>query len=182
MITLAQQGTSLYTYINVDKYKTKGGQVNASYSIYPQFTVKAGLAETGRYYLLNVSESKIARFAYTTDVTSDLSYKIVKYGVNLSVFYKYTGRTPQFYVNSANQVVEGFISHFHTMDATAMKSFMRNRLNLSVGVNNIFNNKTIEAVAGAAGGSSHGGGSGTMNIGLGRTYFAKLSFVFNSYR
>ena len=181
MITLAQQGTSLYTYINVDKYKTKGGQINVTYAVYPQFTIKAGVAETGRYYLLNASENNVGKFAYTTDLTSDLSYKIVKYDVNFSVFYKYTGRTPQFYVNSDNQVVEGFISSYHTMDATALKSFMHNRLNLSVGVKNIFDNKTIAAVAGG-GGTAHGGGSGSMNIGLGRTYFAKLSFVFNSYR
>jgi outer membrane receptor for ferrienterochelin and colicins len=182
MITLAQQGTSLYTYINVDKYKTKGGQLNASYAVYPRFTIKAGVAETGRYYLLDASENATGKFAYTTDITSDLSYKIVKYDVNFSIFYKHTGRTPQFYVNNNNEVVEGFIADYHTMDATAMKSFLHNRLNLSVGVNNIFNNKTIEAVAGAAGGSAHGGGSGSMNIGLGRTYFTKLSFVFNSYR
>jgi outer membrane receptor for ferrienterochelin and colicins len=182
MITLAQQGTSLYTYINVDKYKTKGGQINATYSIYPQFTIKAGLSETGRYYMLNASENRISKFAYTTDLTSDLSYKIVKSDVIFSVFYKFTGRTPQFYVDKSEQVVEGFISNYHTMDVTSMKSFLHNRLNLSVGINNIFNNKTIEAVAGAAGGSAHGGGSGSMNIGLGRTYFAKLSFVFNSYR
>lgn len=181
MITLAQQGTTLYTYINVDKYKTKGGQINATYAVYPQFTIKAGVAETGRYYLLNVSESNVGKFAYTTDVTSDLTYKIVRYDVNFSVFYKYTGRTPQFYVNSEDQVVEGFISSYHTMDATTMKSFMHNRLNLSVGIKNIFNNKTIAAVAGG-GGTAHGGGSGSMNIGLGRTFFAKLSFVFNSYR
>jgi len=182
MITLAQQGASLYTYINVDKYKTKGGQINATYSIYPQFTIKAGMAETGRFYMLNAKEDKISKFAYTTDVTSDLSYKIVKFDLNFSVFYKYTGRTPQFYVSSKDQVVEGFISDYHTMDATAMKSFLHNRLNLSVGVNNIFNNKTVEAVAGAAGGTAHGGGSGSLNIGLGRTYFTKLSFVFNTYR
>lgn len=183
MITLAQQGSStLYTYINVDKYKTKGAQINTTYAIYPQFTIKAGVAETGRYYLLHASERNISKFAYTTDVTSDLSYKIIKYDVNFSIFYKYTGRTPQFFVKSNNQVVEGFVSSYHTMDATAMKSFIHNRLNLSVGVNNIFNNKTIAAVAGATGGSAHGGGSGPLNIGLGRTYFAKLSFVFNSYR
>lgn len=182
MITLAQQGTTLYTYINVDKYKTKGGQLNATYAIYPQFTIKTGVAETGRYYVLNVSENKTGKFAYTTDLTSDLSYKIVKYDVNFSMFYKYTGRTPQFYVNSDDQTVEGFISSFHTMDVTAMKSFMHNHLNLSVGVKNIFNNKTIAAVAGGGGSAHGGGGSGSMNIGLGRTYFAKLSFVFNSYR
>lgn len=183
MITLAQRGPSLYTYINVDKYKTKGAQINATYAIYPQFTIKAGVAETGRYYLLNASEGNINKFAYTTDVTSDLSYKIVKNDVNFSIFYKFTGRTPQFYVNTDNQVVEGFISSYHTMDATAMKSFMHNRLNLSVGIKNLFNNKTIGSVAGAGGGSAHGGGgSGSLNIGLGRTYFAKLSFIFNSYR
>lgn len=183
MITLAQRGPSLYTYINVDKYKTKGAQINATYAIYPQFIIKAGVAETGRYYLLNASEGNINKFAYTTDVTSDLSYKIVKNDVNFSIFYKFTGRTPQFYVNTDNQVVEGFISSYHTMDATAMKSFMHNRLNLSVGIKNLFNNKTIGSVAGAGGGSAHGGGgSGSLNIGLGRTYFAKLSFIFNSYR
>ncbi|MEI6748690.1 MAG: TonB-dependent receptor [Bacteroidales bacterium] len=182
MITLAQQGKSLYTYINIDKYKTKGGQVNATYSVYPQFTIKAGVAETGRYYMLKTSSNSVGKFAYTTDVTGDLSYKITKYDLNFSVFYKYTGRTPQLYVNGDDQVAKGFIAHYHTMDATAMKSFIRNRLNLSVGINNIFNNKTIEAVGGPAGGAVHGGGSGPMSIGLGRTYFAKLSYVFNSYR
>jgi outer membrane receptor for ferrienterochelin and colicins len=65
------------------------------------------------------------------------------------------------------------------MDFTAQKGFWQNRIRLSAGVKNIFDVTTIPAVGNAGG--AHGGG-GDLNVGWGRTFFAKLSVNFNKLK
>ncbi|MFC2102531.1 TonB-dependent receptor plug domain-containing protein, partial [Bacteroidota bacterium] len=100
IITLAQvpgSGTDLsYTYVNLDRYKTTGGQVNATFSLYPSLKVSAGLSETG----INVEMAdgtNTGGFKFSTDVNANTSYRFVKADLTLALLYKYTGKkTPTF--------------------------------------------------------------------------------------
>lgn len=179
IITLAQSGSSLYTYINVDKYNTQGVELKLASQWYPWISVETGISETGRLNSLSTNTEKVEKFTYSTDFTADLTFRIPKKDVNLSVYYKYTGKMPQFY-NINDTIVEGFIHDYHTMDITLSKSIFLNRVNLSTGVKNVFDNKTIPAVGGTAG--AHGGGNNAISIGWGRTFFARISFTFNKYK
>lgn len=179
IITLAQSGTSLYTYINVDKYITQGYEIKLNGQWYPWVSFETGVAETGRLNSLSTNTEKVDKFKYSTDVTADLTLKIPKKDINLSVYYKYTGRMPQFF-NVGDSILEGYIKDYHTMDVTLSKSFFKNRLKLSTGIKNVFDNQTIPAVGGTGG--AHGSGDGAMSIGWGRTYFVRLAFTFNKYR
>ena len=86
---------------------------------------------------------------------------------------------PQFFA-VGDSLVEGFIEDYHTMDVTLSKSFFHNRVKISSGIKNVFDNKTIPAVGGTGG--AHGSGDGALSIGWGRTYFARISFTLNKYR
>lgn len=179
-IMLAQADGTLYTYFNVDKFKTLGGQCNLTFDYYPSIKISAGVAETGRKNYMDLAEQPAESYFYTTDFTVAASYRFVKPEITLSLMYKYTGKVPQFFVEDG-VVTEGYISPYNMMDLTAMKGFWQNRIKLSAGVKNIFNVKTVPAV-GQAGGGGHGAGGGDLDIGWGRTVFAKLSINFNKLK
>ena len=177
-ITLAQSTGTLYTYINVDKFKTIGGEFNITFDYYPSLKITAGIAETGRKNYLDISEQPAEEYFYTTDISASASYRFVKPELTFSLIYKYTGKVPQFFI-AEGEIVEGYISPYNMMDFTAQKGFWQNRIRLSAGVKNIFNVKTIPAVGDAGG--AHGGG-GSLDIGWGRTVFAKLTLNFNKLK
>ena len=62
-----------------------------------------------------------------------------------------------------------------------MKKFWHNRLMLSTGVKNIFDNNEIGGL-GSGSGSGHGGGqSASSLVGWGRTFFLSLKINFVKY-
>ncbi len=177
MITLAQSGTTLYTYVNIDKYKTLGLQFASSFKVYPALTVEAGFSETGRYNSLNEEDVQPTSFYFSPDANLNILYRFTKPGLTLSLFYKYTGKLPQPIIENGVLKV-GYLGAYNTMDFTASQPFFKNSLVVSGGLKNIFDNKTIPS-AGEAGGAVHGGGGDNMPISWGRTVFLKLSYTFN---
>lgn len=164
-----------YTYINVLNYITQGGQLNLNYRYYPNFSIKAGLVRTGIYSSFYDDGSERSKSLYYTDMNSAVKYKIVKHDINISLFYKYSGRKPQYYLNDDGEVKAGYISDFHTMDFTISKNFFENKLLLAVGVKNIFDNTIIPSLGYSAVG--HGSGGGDYAAGWGRTYFINASYT-----
>jgi len=176
IITLAQLDQDLYTYVNVDKYITQGIELETKYKFYPNLEIRVGLVETGRYNAIAEDEGDIKKFYYSTDVVTNLHYKIIRWNADISLFYKYSGKIPQFYVNEAGELEEGYIEHYNTMDITLQKFLFSNKLVIGGGVKNIFDVQDVEASA-VAGGAHSGGGSG-YSIGWGRSFFLKLSYNF----
>jgi outer membrane receptor for ferrienterochelin and colicins len=179
IITLAQVTETLYTYINVDKYITQGGELEMKYKFYPNWEVRLGVVETGRYNSYSEDTSGISKFYYTPDFIANLHYKVIRWNADVSVFYKYSGRMPQFFVSADGSVVEGYIDQFNTMDISIQKAFFGNKLVLGGGVKNIFD-VTDVAASGQTGGAHTGGGS-AYSIGWGRSYFLKLSYNFMKF-
>jgi outer membrane receptor for ferrienterochelin and colicins len=179
VITLAQSSGTLYTYINVDKYITQGAQLIVNYRFYPWFSFRTGAGITGRYNSLAEEQKIEEKFYYSPDFNASATYRVLKYELDFTLDYKYTGRMPQFFVNSEGQVVEGYISSYNTMDFTMQKSFLKDRLTIGAGVKNIFDNTTIPAAGGSGG--VHTGGEGAYPVGWGRTVFIQAAVNFNKY-
>ena len=118
-------------------------------------------------------------FFYSTDVNTSVTYTVKKWDADASVFYKYNGRLPQYFQNTAGELEEGFIEDYNTMDITLNKHFFNRTLTLSAGVKNLFDVKTVNAT-GAATGGVHSGGSSSL-IGYGRSYFLSLSYGFRKF-
>ena len=179
IITLAQVSNDLYTYINIDNYVSKGFQLSTNYQVYPWLKLKAGLAETGRKNVIEEQESVDTKnFFYSTDVNGSVTYSLIKYNTDFSVFYKYTGEMPQYFVDGDGSLVEGYIRDYHTMDISIIKNFFNRKLQTSVGVKNLFDNKSIPSVG--SGGGAHSGGNSSL-IGWGRSYFIKIAYSFRKY-
>ena len=179
IITLAQIDKDLYTYVNVDKYITQGIEFETKYKFYPNFDARIGLVETGRYNAVADDNSDVKQFYYSTDVITNLHYKMIRWNADISLFYKYSGKIPQFFVDTDGSLVEGYIDNYNTMDITIQKFFLMNKLVVGGGVKNIFDVTDVDAAA-MAGGAHSGGGSG-YSVGWGRTFFLKLTYNFMKY-
>ena len=179
-ITLSTEvNINLYTYINVGKFISRGVQANVSWSLYPALTLKTGYSATAQSFAFDASSIRKAGNNWNRDLTGSLVYKMVTQKITLSLFYKYSGKTPQVVPNDDRTISVRWVNDFHTLDLTVMRSFLKNHFTVSAGGKNLFDVKTVPAV-GATGGA-HSGGSASEDIAWGRTYFVKLSFNFNTY-
>lgn len=183
IITLAQvpgNGNDLtYTYVNLDRYKTTGGQLNATLSLYPSLKLTAGVAGTG----INVEMAdgtNTGGFKFSPDINANASYRLIKPDLTLSLLYKYTGKKPQPFIESDTLSI-GYIDGYNSMDFTVTKGFWKNRIRLSCGLKNIFNNQIIPSSGLGGGGHGSGGGEGVA-VGYGRTAFFRFTFNFNQYK
>ncbi len=180
IITIAQVKGDLYSYINIDNYTSQGIQAELFYDLYPEFKWKVGVAYTGRKNVLEGESPGLKKFLYSTDISSSGTYRFRKIQTDLSVFYKYTGRLPQYYQVAEGQFKEGYVEDYHNMDITLKKGLLKNSLQVTAGVKNIFNVTTLYSSGGGSLGSVHGG-NGSSLVGYGRTYFIGLSYSFNKF-
>jgi outer membrane receptor for ferrienterochelin and colicins len=169
--------TLVTTYLNIDRYKTTGVTWNNTLKR-KQWDVNLGFAYTGRYNQLNESYEETEPFNWSAEVTSSFNYRIPSKGLNFSLYYKLTGRTPFYEIvtadgNTIARLAE--TSAFHWSDLTIQKSLGKS-LWLTVGSHNLFNVKNINTTSMASG--VHTGGA-SRPIGSGRSYFISLSYTLN---
>jgi len=179
IITLVQLGSNSYSYINIDKYITQGFQLDYSFRLYPQLRIKTGVGVTGTYNSISDEVEPKKKFHYSPDAVVNLTYKVVNWDLDISMYYKYTGELLYFYIDENEEVAEGFISDFHTLDISFQKSIFKRALMISAGMKNLFDNKSIPSVGGS--GEVHTGGSDSYPAGWGRSVFMKLTYTFRKY-
>jgi len=178
-ISLMVDSATVYSYINVDRYRTIGGKLNFIYRLHPRFTFELGLFEVGRQSIIHEKEGNTSDFRFSTDVSSNVTYNWLSRKLRFLISYKYTGRLPQFYSNETGGIEIGFIEGYHMMDVSATKSFWQDRFMLGLGAKNFFNYTNIESGGLTTGAHSSGGGS--YPVGWGRTWFVSLRFYFSKY-
>jgi outer membrane receptor for ferrienterochelin and colicins len=179
IIELALVEGGKYTYVNVDDYITKGIDLSFVYKYYPRLNLKVGFGETGRYNVSSEQNDEVDKFSYSPNASLDVNYRLLKSNIEFSVYYKYTGKLPELRIFQ-DEIYEAYLSDYHTLDLSVMKRFFNNALNITVGGKNLFNNTNISAASNVSGGI-HGGSGNSVPIGWGRTFFAKVSYVFNKY-
>ena len=170
------ENTTVYTYVNVSNYISRGVELGFNNNIYPWLTLKFGVALTG--VKIDYSESSDLDFEYYTDYNASVNYWLRKYDINFSLYYKYNGESPQLYfINSDEEPELRFMQAYQTLDANLSKWFWKRRVNLQLGGKNLFNNTNIDVVGGSQGGIHTAGSAVAVN--WGRTFFVKLQFRFN---
>jgi outer membrane receptor for ferrienterochelin and colicins len=170
-----------YTYVNIGNYVSTGFQADVSYNIYPRFTIKAGVTETGRKYGVDEDFQVDSEFLYSTDVNFNFTYSLIKWSIDFSAFYKYTGKYPEFSYDEVNEIYyKGYVDDYHMMDVSIMKTFYKRTLQLTTGIKNIFDVNTIMNTA--TSGEAHSGNTGSGQLtGWGRTFFLSVSYNFNQF-
>lgn len=176
MITLAQTdfNSAAYSYVNIDQFETQGVQLNLS-DAYKHLKLGVGVSYTGRYNVLHGSAENVSKFSYTPEIRANLNYEFPKHKFYLAIFYKYTGKLPNFQlIDGDTQATQSWIEAYHMGDISLGKKFWNDRIQVVLGSKNIFNVKNVNASSAST--SVHGGSSGTSIVGMGRTYFVQLKF------
>lgn len=168
------QQSTLYTYMNLGKFTSKGAELKSSMS-FKKLNIRYGVSLTGLSVTL-AGDIEQPNTAWYPEHTAGLDYKIDNSSMIFSVLLKRNGRQPVYIVNAADQIVRSVNEGFTMLDASVNKSFMQSRFNITVGVKNIFNVTSIRATGTN---NFHSGSDGnSMMVGTGITYFTKLSYSF----
>lgn len=162
-----------YRYENLGRYQTKGFLVSLNYRFYPNLNFKTGVVHTISTILK--SEGQTNQNASSTDVNTSLNYKLIGQDITFSLFYKYNGKLPYFYIDTDDEVMLKTMADFHTLDFTISKSFFQNSLFVAAGVKNILNNQSV-LLSGGNNGGVHTGGDSSI-VGWGRSWFIMASYT-----
>ena len=170
LITLAQTSGTEYTYVNIGRYKTLGGQFNYSMK-FKRLSMTTGFNYTGRYNQLSETED-VPEYAFSPEVLENLSYRFIKQKLTLSVFYKYNGKLPGFAIVN-DEVRQTSLADYHTMDATVSKLFFKDRIGITLGCKNIFDVRNLNTSL--VSGGVHSASSSSVPLSTGRNFFIKLA-------
>ncbi|MFA6060076.1 MAG: TonB-dependent receptor [Taibaiella sp.] len=180
MISLIPVETSLpvtpppYTYANINKFRNINIQLQ-SQSQWKQMNVVLGGS-----FNQNLETISVSSYSYW-ELTGNLRYDFPKWDAGVSLFYKYTSKAPQTSTDFTGSVIvdTAKVMDYHNLDFSMNKHLWKDRINLTAGIRNIFNNTILGLTAASTSGGSggvHGGTTGGLNLTTGRSFFATLSF------
>ncbi len=163
------------TYLNIDLYKTRGASISGNL-VHKQLELSAGFGYTGRFNAYSEDDKALATFKWSPEVNLIASYGFPKIGLDLNMYYKYTGALPYYQaetINGTEQVLLVKTDGYHWADFTVNKRLFR-LITASTGVRNLFDVTTISSTDAGTGGAHSV--SGARPIGYGRSYFLGLTF------
>ena len=174
---LSAADTRITTYSNIDKYKTRGATLNGSL-VHKNLHASLGFSYTGRYNQYKNNDPSLASFKWSLETNAVAGYAFPKIGMNVNLFYKFTGRLPYYQlatVNGKDEVQLMQTGGYHWADITINKKLFR-LLTLNAGVRNLFDVTRVSSTAGNTGTHSSGAVS---SIAYGRSWFLGLAFNWN---
>lgn len=167
------------TYTNLLRYKTLGSSGFVNYKK-AAVKVKLGFSYIGQYHSFssNSSTFDIPQFLYAPEFVANIQWSIIKTGINLSSFYKYTGASKQYQTitQSDGSITPELrqLNGFHFWDLTLSKNFFSS-LNISLGAKNLLNVTSVNNNGNTTGAHASGDANQT-SISYGRSYFLKLNY------
>jgi outer membrane receptor for ferrienterochelin and colicins len=161
------------SYINLEQFKTVGGQFTASYKL-KHVHFNSGLSRIGRYQQLSES-SAIPEFVFQTQVNARLTWQIEGLAkTRLAAFYKFNGANASYQLDSEGEPQLRQLDAFHLLDITASNALSAD-LDVTLGIRNVTNVTTVNNTF--SGGAHSGGGQSPMLNG--RSYFLQIRYRFN---
>jgi outer membrane receptor for ferrienterochelin and colicins len=180
IIQLALRNTAgsspAYQYINVLNYNTLGYQATLTYEYYQHLEIALGFGQTGTYFSFDNTRQSLSDYKFSGDINTNVGWTLPVAKLKLSAFYKYTGRSWLFTIDENNDVQRGKMNAYHNLDITLLRKFFMNKLAVSAGVKNVFNNTNIP-ISGNVSAGVHTSGDGNSPVNYGRLWFLKLSYT-----
>lgn len=171
-LALLRGGENAYSYVNIDRFKTLGGQCYGEMT-FKNVNIGAGLAFTRRENDFSNKTFNAETWEFRANATAT---NIFKSGIDANIWYKHSGKQPNFVQTEDGSILPNFVGAYSLADAGLSRKFLKNRINTSFGVRNLFNITNVQAQL--AGGSGHSGGSNSTALATGRTAFAKVDIMF----
>lgn len=172
LISLANVSQELYSYINIGNFKSMGFGINLSY-IRTDISSKFGISWTGKKYKLT-DTINAPDFIFNPEFNANIIWTTPIYDTKLSIFYKFNGEQSGFYQINETDYQEYKIDSYHICDINLSKDFIDNKLNIFIGVKNLFNVISINQY-GIIGGA-HSGTSTNSPVSYGRIITCGLRF------
>jgi outer membrane receptor for ferrienterochelin and colicins len=167
-ITLAGIQGIEYTYVNLDKFRSTGGNVRLGIAG-NKTKVNMGYSTTFVTSYSNSSDGRESSFSYS-EFNGNISRTVGHYTFNY--FVKYNGPRTVFNINLENgEVTESRINHYVLSDFQMGRSLAKKRVQLNVGVKNVFNVQNVNNELQT--GSVHTSAPADLAVGTGRSYFIK---------
>lgn len=169
-------GTSIYSYFNVSKYKTAGTTLENKLN-YRRLIATLGFSYIGRYNQLKESDASLPQFTWSPEVNSNIIYRFTKLKGEIGVFYKFTGQTPSYSTSGAGDIYLSKISSWHWADITISKHLFK-YFTVQGGIKNLFNVQKVNSTLQSSGAHSTGG---PILTGYGRSWFMGLSYQWSKH-
>ena len=163
--------TEQYSYFNIDEYKTQGisSSINISFNT---IDINLGSSYTGRYNKLS-QEYNTPTFNFSLDYNLNIIFTFNN-STKLNVFYKNTGKTPNYIITNDNNIYESYSDPYHLMDISINKRLFDDLIIFTIGGKNLFNITDIKRYGNEN--SVHSTSNNIMSIGYGRSFFTALNF------
>jgi outer membrane receptor for ferrienterochelin and colicins len=171
-LAILRGGENAYSYINIDKFKTLGGQFFGEATV-KNVNVGAGVAYTRRENDFSNQTFNADTWEFRANATVT---NIGNTGIDANIWLKHSGKQPNFVQDEDGKILPNFVGAYSLADAGFSRKFFKNKLNTSFGVRNLFNIRNVQAQL--AGGGGHSGGSNSTALATGRTAFAKVDIHF----
>lgn len=158
------------TYGNISLYKTVGGSVGQQFE-YKSLKLKLNFNYTGVYNGIANSEQKIF---FSPQWVTQLSHTDKKHGLTINAFVNYFGRVNRVYTDtSSTELNISTLDPYTMIDLTVGKQLFNKRMNVNVGLRNLFNNQLI---GGQTSEGAHSSSSNNVSISPGRTFFITVKY------
>jgi outer membrane receptor for ferrienterochelin and colicins len=167
---------NVFIVTNVSNSKTGGFNLQ-TLAKYEQWNMGVGAAYTGFYNANSTANKDLPTLNWSPEVNANVSYQFSKIGLGANLFYKYTGQTAFYSVDSAGAFVKRAYKAYHTADFSVNKKLGK-YLQFNAGVRNLFNVSRVGVTSGASGGIHNNSGL-SRSIATGRSYFGSLVFNFS---
>ena len=179
-LTVVNESPLAFQYNNIDIYRTWGASFTNKVA-YGDFQLDLGLSFSGESKVLNSQDTFNDDYLYALQLSSNLGYQIPKIDATVSLFFKYNGPQYQFILDT-DQDNSTFIrakqDGYGWMDGSIKKTFMGDKLHLTLGVRNLLDVTRINTQS-VSGSGVHSAPNTGLLIGYGRSFFIKLLYNLN---
>lgn len=177
LIVLAQLSptSAEYTYGNLGHFQTYGSTLTAKATI-GALCVSAGGGLTTQYNQLYDEAPGTKQYTFSPEMTGSVLYDWEQTGLSFSLFYKYTGKEPGYYMDANGNVLQSTVQSYQMADVSVSRSFWDNRLKITAGSKNLFD---VTNITGNISSDPHSSGATSAPLSTGRTYFLAASINLN---
>src|SRR5688572_2303979 len=162
---------NVFILTNVSDSKTSGISLSSTAKC-KQWNLSIGASYTGFYNDYSETDESLPEMQWSPEVNSIIGYTFSKAGLDINLFYKFTGKRPYYAVNSSQKVVLTEQEGYHMADLTLNKKAFK-YLSINAGIRNLFDLDRINSTY--VEGGTHGS-NGVRNLATGRSFFVGLSF------